>query len=117
MLTANELTYMRAEAEQAMPDSVHIQRQSRVADGQGGFTIDWNSVYQNIPARLTSKGGSESTALDREDVRVDFVLTVAYDQSIETSDRVVHSSGTYEVQAVDDGKSWAVATRCQMRRL
>ena len=117
MLTVNELTYMRSEAEQAMPTSVHIQRQSRVADGQGGFTINWASVYQNVPARLTAKGGGESTALDREDAQVNFVLTVAYDQSIETSDRVVHSSGTYEVQAVDDGKSWAVATRCQMRRL
>lgn len=117
MLTVNELTYMRAEAEQAMPDSVHIQRQSRVGDGQGGFTIDWGNVYQNVPARLTAKGGRESTALDREDSQVDFVLTVAYDQSIETSDRVVHASGTYEVQSVDDGKSWAVVTRCQMRRL
>ena len=117
LLQDNDLTYVRNEAKQAMPDTVAIQRQSRVTDGQGGFTIDWANVYQNVSARIIASGGAESIDAGRQDLQADATLTVAYDQSIEQTDRVVHTSGTYEVRFVEDGKSWATAKRCQVRRL
>ena len=117
LLQTGDLTYMRSEAKTAMPDTVNIQRLSQTADGQGGFTIEWSNVYQNVAARLSAGGSTESVTAGRQNSEPDFMLTVASDQSIEETDRVVHSSGTYEVQSVDNGTSWQLTTRCQMRRL
>mgnify|MGYP003133108740 CR=1 FL=1 len=117
LLQGLDLDYMRTEAVRAMPDTVDIQRQSKELDGQGGFIVSWSEAYQNIPARLTSRGGSESTDTGRLDTQLSFTLTLAYDQSIEADDRVLHSSGTYEVQSVDTGKSWTLSKRCQMRQI
>ena len=117
LLQENDLAYVRNEAQQAMPDIVNIQRLTRVADGQGGFTEDWSDAYQNVPARIIASGGSESTNAGRQDLQADASLTVAYQQSVEQTDRVVHTSGTYEVLFVENGKSWATAKRCQVRRL
>ena len=117
LLQLNDLTYMRSEARLAMPDTVNVQRMAQTADGQGGFTTEWSNVYQNIPARLTATGSSESLTAGRMNSQPDFMLTVASDQSIEETDRVVHLNDTYEVQSVDSEKSWKLTTRCQMRRL
>ena len=117
LLQLNDLTYMRSEARLAMPDTVSIQRMAQTADGQGGFTTEWSNVYQNIPARLTATGSAESLTAGRINSQPNFMLTVASDQSIEETDRVVHLSDTYEVQSVDGEKSWKLTIRCQMRRL
>jgi len=117
LLQGNDLVYMRQATRQAMPDVVDIQRKSLVSDKQGGYTEGWANAYQNVTARLASKGGSESVEENRREVQVDFTLAVPYDQSILQTDRVVHSSGTYEVQSVDAGKSWTTSKLCQMRRL
>ena len=117
LLQNNDLSYIRNESIKAMPDTVSIQRQTSVADGQGGFTTSWSNAYQNVAARVIPSGGSESTDAGRQDLQADAMLTVAYDQSGEQTDRVVHSSGTYEVRFVEDGRSWSTAKRCQMRRL
>jgi hypothetical protein len=69
------------------------------------------------PGMASSNGGSESLENNRRDPQLDFTLTVAYDQSVDSADRVVHASGTYEVQTVDAGKSWPTTKRCKMRQL
>ena len=112
-----DLTYIRTEVRKALPDKVSIQRRTWTGDGQGGFTEGWSNVYQDIAARFTSTGGSESVAENRREAQMDFTLTLGYDQSIEATDRVVHTSGTYEVQTVDTGKSWSTSKRCQVRLL
>jgi len=117
LVQGNDLVYMRQETRQAMPDVVDIQRKSLVSDKQGGYTEGWANAYQNVIARLASKGISESVAENRRDIQADFTLAVPYDQSILQADRVVHTSGTYEVQSVDAGKSWITSKLCQMRRL
>ena len=117
LLQSNDLTYARAESQKAMPDSITIQRKTLVSDKQGGFTEDWASVYQNVPGRVSVTGSSESMAAGRQDVQIDATLTIAYDQSVEQSDRVLHGDETYEISSVDSGKTWALARRCQMRRV
>jgi head-tail adaptor len=117
LLQGNDLTYMQAETRKAMPDTVMIQRKSLAGDGQGGYVESWANSYQDVPARLSFTGGAESISAGRQDVQPISVLTVGYDQSVEPTDRVLHSSGTYEIQSVDTGKSWSAVRRCQMRRL
>ena len=117
LLQSNDLAYLRTESRTAMPDSVTIQRKTLVSDQQGGFTEGWADVYQNIQGRVSVSSGSESVSEGRQDVKVDATLTLAYDQSIEQSDRVLHGGQTYEIVSVDAGKTWALAQRCQMRQL
>ena len=117
LLQSNDLTYARTEIQKAMPDNVTVQRKTLVSDKQGGFTESWPDVYQDIPGRVSVVSGSESMTAGRQDVQISATLTVAYDQSIEQSDRVLHGDETYEVESVDSGKTWALARRCQMRRL
>ena len=117
LLQTTELSYMRVEAKKAMPDTVNIQRKTTTSDQQGGYTESWDDAYQNIPARVTITGGGEVALQGRQEPRPDALLTVAFDQSIEQTDRVVHSSGTYEIKFVNTNRSWALVTQCQMRRL
>ena len=117
LLQENDLQYMRAAVLTAMPDAVDVQRKSLTSDKQGGFTESWANAYQNIPGRLAAKAGNESVGQGRQDLQLDYTLTLAHDQSIEQTDRVVHASGIYEIQSIDVGKSWAATKLCQMRRL
>ena len=117
LLQNNDLTYVRNEAIKSLPDTVDIQRKTLVGDGQGGYSETWSSAYQNIAARLIASGGGESNAAGRQDLQAGFTLTLAHDQSVEQTDRILHTSGTYEVQTIDTGKSWSITTRCQIRRL
>ena len=117
LLQNNDLAYMRQQVLQAMPDLVNIQRRSLVSDKQGGYPEEWANVYQNVVARLASKGVSEAVEENRRDVQAEFTLVLPYTQSVIQADRVVHTSGTYEVQSVDTGKSWSSSKLCQMRRL
>ena len=117
LLQTADLQYVQAEARQALPDVVDIQRRTLASDQQGGYTETWANAYQGVPARLAAKGIREAASTGRQDVQADYTLTLAHDQSIEQTDRVVHSTGTFEVQSIDAGKAWAVTQRCQMRRL
>ena len=94
LLQADDLRYMREEARKAMPDTVSIQRKDLISDQLGGFAESWADAYQDVPARLSAGSIKESASTGRQDLQADFMLTLAYDQSIEQTDRVVHTSGT-----------------------
>ena len=117
LLQDMDLRYMRSEVKVALPDLVSIQRKVVTSDQQGGFSESWSDAYQNVPVRLTPSGGGESIVSGQQDPQKVFALTLASNQSIEQTDRIVHSSGTYEVQLIDQGKSWGLTTRCQILRL
>ena len=117
LLNSMDLAYIRNTSLGLLPDKVTIQRKSLAGDGQGGYVEGWNNVYQNIAARLGYKSGGEQVVEGRREANLVYTLTVAYDQSIEATDRVFHNSETYEVQAVDSGKSYATTKRCQLRKL
>jgi head-tail adaptor len=117
LLRYDDLVYLRAEGEKSLPDTVNIHRRTLDSDKQGGFTESWPMVYENVPARLTFASASESITTGREDVGIQFALTVAYDQSVEQSDRISHGSNTFEVVSVTGPRSWDTVKRCQIRQV
>ena len=117
LLQAPEVAYMRAMQANALPDTVHIQRRTLVADKQGGFSQEWGIAYPNVPARLAFASGAERFAVGREDVQVQLMLTVSYDQSVEQADRILFGSDTLEVVSVTEPRSWDTAKRCQLRKV
>ena len=117
LLQNYDMTYVRAEVLKSLPDVVHIQRRALESDKQGGYSQSWDIVYSNVPARLAFKSGSESVAMGREDIEAQAMLTVAYDQSIESSDRIQFGNEILEVVSVNEPSSWNTAKRCQLRRI
>jgi SPP1 family predicted phage head-tail adaptor len=117
LLQMDDMTYVRAEAKKSLPDTVHVQRRVLESDKQGGYSESWAIVYSNVPARLSFASGNESFAVGREDVEVQVMLTVAHDQSIESSDRIQFGNDTLEVVSVNEPTSWNTAKRCQLRRV
>jgi head-tail adaptor len=117
LLQDGDLAYLRAEAENAMPDKVHIHRRTLESDKQGGFAESWPMVYENVPARLFFGTATESISPGREDLDVQHNLTLPYDQSVEQSDRVSHGGDTFEVISVSGIRSWDTAKRCRLRQV
>lgn len=117
-----DLRYVRAQAEDALPDTVTVQRIQQTPDGQGGYTAEVLDAYQDVPARLTpasqlSAMGMERLLGERVNVVADWVLTVPWDQEVRESDRVVHEGRAYEVVFVAKGASYQTAKRCLLRRM
>ena len=117
LLQTGDMTYMRSEASKALPDAVSILRRTLESDKQGGFSESWDIAYENIPARIAFMSSSEKFAVAREDVDVRFTVTVAYDQSLEQTDRISHGEDTYEVVSVTSSRSWDTSKRCQARQV
>ncbi len=117
LLQTGDMAYMRSQANQALPDVVSILRRTLESDKQGGFTEGWSIVYENIPARISFMSSAEKFAVAREDVDTRFTVTVAYDQSLEQSDRISHGEDTYEVVSVTSSRSWDTSKRCQARQV
>ena len=117
LLQTGDMAYMRSEASKALPDVVGILRRTRESDKQGGFTESWATVYADVPARIAFVSSAERFAVAREDVDTRFTVTVAYDQSLEQSDRISHGEDTYEVVSVTSSRSWDTSRRCQARKV
>lgn len=116
-MDSGDLTYLRAEAEQALPTTVSIERAERTEDGQGGYTEAWRAVYQDVPARLAERTGREGVFGSKIAVDAEWVLTLPYDQGITAEDRVVHDGASYEVAFVNEGRSYDTVRRVLLRRV
>ena len=118
-LTTVELAQLRADQADYWPDTCTIQTRANTRDTQGGFTPTFTSTYTSVSCRLapmTQSGvetieGGQVTAVSR------WVLTVAYNQALDETMRVVHASETFEVEHLEDTHSNRTAKRAYLRRL
>ena len=117
LLQNNDLIYVRGEAQVSLPDTVSIQRRTLTSDGQGGFAESWSISYPNISARLGKSGNSETINGSRQEAVVTLTVTLPYSQSVEESDRIIHSTGTFEVTGINDSQTWGTVRVCQVRKL
>ena len=119
MLTAAELSAMRTVQAQAMPETCTIQRSTRTANGIGEAVVTWSSVATGVACRLAPQPvSSTQTPLgDGRAVVVSWWLTVGLGVDVRSGDRVIHSSGTYEVINAFVGFAWETARRCELREV
>lgn len=114
-LTATELTRMRDTQESAFPSTCTIQEPVESQDSIGQPIISWVARASDVECRLNPRETSQvvmELALGNRDTPVsEWVLTVAWDQTILTGDRVVYGTRTFEVVSAEVGESWKVATR------
>ena len=122
-LTTKELTSIRADVNDLLPDTGYIITVAETADGMGG-----NSEGTSIAA-----GGTTSYRIDPETFQRlrsgemvysgalqpfhKFILTLPYDTTITTNNRFLGKDGDYyNVVSIDDDKSWIASVRAFVER-
>jgi head-tail adaptor len=118
--SADEIARWQTDLEAAtLPDTCSILSVTRVSDGQGGWTETWGTVASGIACRedayssqgLSSFQGSEMLGGGAVQAFSRRMMTLAYGSTVTSANRIVNGSNTYNVVAVDNGKSWAAEVR------
>lgn len=110
MLTASELSGMRAALETLLPGTAVILSGTSTSDDMGGFTTAWGSAAA-YACRLDPAGGNELLTGDSIRPYTRYMLTLPHGAAITTDQRVQIGSYTYNVISVTYGDSWKLDTR------
>lgn len=118
-LSSVDLSYMRDSLEELMPDTCSILTATIVSDGQGGMIQTWGTVSAGVkcrldPGRKQAFEAVQGAALQPFDY---WMLTLPHGTTITTEQRVVVGVQTFNVEAVDDGKSWQASVRCTVKKV
>jgi hypothetical protein len=119
-LTAQELTDMRAIADDFFPDTCTIQTFTPSVGSAGGASGTYANTYTGVACRVDpaqNVAGGETIVNEALEGRSMWVLNIPYDQAISISDRVIHSSVTYEVRSVWDTHSYSTIRRASLTRV
>jgi hypothetical protein len=117
-LTAQELTDMRAIADNFFPDTCTIQTPTITIGGQGGISTTWNNTYTDVACRLDPQsGGSETIVNEALEGKSTWMLNIPFDQAIDITNRVIHESIEYEIVRVNDTHSYNTIRRALLTRV
>lgn len=118
-LSTQEVAQLRAEQSAFLPDTCILQTVTRTSDGQGGWAESWANTHTSVSCRLSPVTVSQVEMVEGGQVQAAsrWVLTVAYNQALDETMRVVHSSETYEIEHLEDTHSNRTAKRAYLRRL
>ena len=119
-LSTLELSQLRVDCETYLPDTCAIQTVTRSSDGAGGWSEAWADASTAVECRLVPvkqatriaglPGGQVTEPSSRQ-------LVLHHDQSVASTQRVVHSSDTYEITQMEDTHSQRGTKRVYLRRL
>ena len=121
VLSAAELTAIRADIANMLPDTGYIlEVTAYTPDGMGGQTAVYGTATGGtVVYRLDPIRGRESEAGGAVNPFHTFVLTLEYDVTIAETNRFKAADGTqFAVTSVDeDGKSWKASVRAFVERV
>lgn len=80
---------------------VALQRETRTADGGGGFTRSW-STYATVPAHVAQTGGSERFTHERLQASTILKMVCRYRGDVEPQHRALIDGKAYQIRRVDD---------------
>ena len=118
-LSTQEVAQLRADQADFYPDTCTLQVVTRTGDGQGGWTETYANTYTSVSCRLSPIRTSQVELVEGAQVQAAsrWVLTVAHNQAIDETMRVVHSGETYEIEHLEDTHSNRTAKRAYLGRL
>lgn len=119
-LTDAELTSIRNDIEQLLPDTCTIQQLTESQNDIGEPIRTYSTRAADVSCRVDPESGFDSFEYlggfqDLLKYTGRFILTLPHDQTIERSDRVVVNGETFEIVEVDDSKSWKASVRCVLQ--
>jgi hypothetical protein len=118
-LTNDELTYIRQEIGELLPDTGGaVLSVTYASDGMGGFTDVLGTVAANLAYRLDPLPGVEDLAGMGLQAFQGYQLTLPYDTTITPENRFQDGDGNrYSVLSVDAAKSWRASVRAKVEAL
>ena len=119
LMSSEELSRMQADAEAyLLPDTCNILSQSRVSDGQGGFTVSWGTAYASVRCRVDANpGGNEIPVAESLQEYGPYLLSVPHDTDLSPEDRIEHGGHTYSITSVKEDNSWAMLINAAMEKV
>ena len=118
MLPDDELEQIRTDLETTLPDAGTVLSLTRTSDGQGGWSESWAGTT-SVSCRLdfiARFGMGENMAANSLMPYTRAIVTLPHDTAITADNRFSHSSGTYNVIAVNLG-SWIGVKRATLEKV
>ena len=116
LLTADDLTYMQATQEQALPGAVVIERDTNSSDGMGGSYQTWAGVG-TVEGRIypqRRRSTAEAIAGAQVASEMQWWATFPVGTDVIASDRLLYQSRTWEVVTVNNDSMYQTAIRCEL---
>jgi SPP1 family predicted phage head-tail adaptor len=117
MIDTAMLAAMREAIEQLLPDTCNILTATETADGQGGISASWGTTYGTVSCRLDMNTGREQVIGGGLQPFTKYMLSLPYNTTITTADRVEVNSTTYTVTSVNLNQSWMAVKRVELEKL
>jgi hypothetical protein len=115
-ISPSELAQMRADIETLLPDTANVITVTYTPDGYGGATITQGTIGTAIPCRMDHKTGRETLTGGAIQDYQGNMLTMPYNTTISTTDRVEYGGNVYAVLAVSEG-SWLACKRVTVEKI
>lgn len=116
-LSSTELSEIRSAINELLPGTAIIIAVTNTADGLGGQTVSTAAVAGGTvacrldPRTITETKSGEKVSAGAVQPFHTFVLTLPYDTTITTENRVQVGTQVYNVTSVDTPKSWKSSVR------
>lgn len=110
MLTSDQLAAMRTQQAAALPDAAEIWRYTSADDGAGGQLQTWAKLADTTGRVGAPSSPAERAIAERLTGVVTYTVTLPYNTTITSRDRVKISGRTFEVVGPVNG-SWETARR------
>ena len=113
LISTAEITAMRSEQNDTMPDTVVIRRYTTASDGMGGLVETWAAVG-TVTGRVSPAGraGAEGIIAERLTASEPYVITIPTGTTVYERDRFVIGTRTFEIEYVNAHAAWETALRC-----
>jgi len=116
-LTTDELTDMRAIADDFFPDLCTIQTPTAGVDATGSPTETFVNTYTSVTCRLDPAGAGDEAVMNLAlEGRSSWWLNIPYDQAIDETYQVVHDGTIYQIKSVWDTHSYSTIRRALLVR-
>lgn len=121
MLTAAELTRMRADANRLLPDTATIYRRTVTEDSSGGEASDWSTRIGEVKCRLSATSAKtrakDAVRGERIEAAEGWIVSLPVGTDVTETDRLTINDTTYEVVSALDNRSYAVNIRLIVKRV
>ena len=117
-LTAKELTQLRADAVDLLPDTCEIKRPT--STNTDGYTAPtWATVNASANCRLDPENSQDNTDVlaDREGAISRYILTLEWNEDIQDGDIVVIDDTTYQVTQIHEAHSKRMVRRVRVSQI
>lgn len=116
LLTADDLAFMRATQEEAMPGTVYILAMGTASNGMGGYTETWGTAG-TVTGRvypMVRRGQPEAMAAEQVVSETSWFATLPAGTTVTAKNRIAYDGRTWEVVRVNNSEMWQTAVRCEL---